>query len=206
MACHRAWPFHSAPIASTASLTVFLSGRSKATGESSSPWCAHQAFQSFSKSSVKNVFERRMMQCTAVGGRDRGSNKTQQKFLEPAQEQAEVVASGGEHGVDAVAMPAVEMVAAHPVVVLEMAGHGLDGGAPPHLAADGLGNPADLAADPDLEPIGIVVAAIALVALDAAHRNTADLFEIGNDRTERVAVMRVAAPWRAARIARFWAR
>jgi len=95
MACHRAWPFHSAPIASTASLTVFLSGRSKATGESSSPWCAHQAFQSFSKSSVKNVFERRMMQCTAVGGRDRGSNKTQQKFLEPAQEQAEVVASGG---------------------------------------------------------------------------------------------------------------
>ena len=84
------------------------------------------------------------------------------------------------------------MVTAHPVVVLEMADHRLDGGAPPHLAADDLSDPAGLAADPDLEPIGIVVAAIALVAVDAAHRNTCELFKIGDDGTERVAVIRVA--------------
>jgi putative tryptophan/tyrosine transport system substrate-binding protein len=58
-----------------------------------------------------------------------------------------------------------------------------DGGAPAHLAADGLGDTSDLAADPDLEPIRIVVAAIALVAVDAADRDTCKLFEIGDDGT-----------------------
>ena len=61
------------------------------------------------------------------------------------------------------------MVAAHPVAVLEMADHGLDGGPASHLAADGFGDTTDLTADPDLEAVGIVVAAIALVAVDAAH-------------------------------------
>ena len=84
----------------------------------------------------------------------------------PAQEQAEVEAGGGEHGVDAVAISAFEIVAPHPMIILEMADHGLDGGATAHLATDGLGDPADLAADPDLEPVRIVVAAIALVAMD----------------------------------------
>jgi hypothetical protein len=49
-----------------------------------------------------------------------------------------------------------------------------------------------LAANPDLEPIGIVVAAIALVAVDAAHRDPGDLFEIGDDGTKGMAVIRVA--------------
>jgi hypothetical protein len=84
------------------------------------------------------------------------------------------------------------MITAHPVVVLEMADHGFDGGATAHFVADDMGDPADLAADPDLEPIGIVVAAIALVAADAAHRNTCEFFEIGDDGTERVAVIRVS--------------
>ena len=52
--------------------------------------------------------------------------------------------------------------------------------------------PAGLAADPNFEPIGIVVAAIALVAVDAAHRHTCEFFQIGDDGTERVAVIRVA--------------
>src|ERR1700719_3751067 len=84
------------------------------------------------------------------------------------------------------------MVAAHRVVVLEMADHGLYGGAAAHLAADGFGDTTDLTADPDLEPFGIVVAAIALVAMDAAHRNACEFFKIGDDRTERVAVVWIA--------------
>src|SRR3954464_5499983 len=84
------------------------------------------------------------------------------------------------------------MVAAHSVVVLEMADHRLDVGAMPHLAADGFGDTANLAADPDLEPVGIVVAAIALVAVDAAGCDTCELFEISDDETERVAVIRIA--------------
>jgi hypothetical protein len=35
--------------------------------------------------------------------------------------------SGGERGVDAVAISAFEMVATHPMIVLEMTDHGLDG-------------------------------------------------------------------------------
>src|SRR6201987_4941358 len=84
------------------------------------------------------------------------------------------------------------MVSAHPVVILEMADHRLGSAGPPHLAADDLGDPAGLAADPDLEPIGIVVAAIALVAMDAAHRSTCELFKVGDDGSEGVAVIRVA--------------
>ena len=73
-----------------------------------------------------------------------------------------------------------------------MADHGLDGGATPHLAADGFGDTANLAADPDLEAVGIVVAAIALVAVDAARCDTCELFEIGDDGTERVACKGIA--------------
>src|SRR6202521_5055187 len=61
-----------------------------------------------------------------------------------------------------------------------------------HPAADGFGDTTDLAADPDLEPFGIVVAAIALVAMDAAHRNACEFFKIGDDRPERVAVVLMA--------------
>ena len=73
-----------------------------------------------------------------------------------------------------------------------MADHRLDGGATPHLATDGFGDTANLAADPDLEPVGIVVAAVALVAVDAAHCDPCELFEIGDDGTERVAVLGIA--------------
>jgi hypothetical protein len=62
------------------------------------------------------------------------------------------------------------MVTAHPVVALEIADHRLDSGARPYLAADGFGDTTDLTTDPDLEAIGIVVAAIALVAVDAVDQ------------------------------------
>jgi hypothetical protein len=67
-----------------------------------------------------------------------------------------------------------------------VADDGFDGGAPAHLAADGLGDTPDLAADPELEPVRIVVAAIALVAVDAADRDNCKLFEIGDDGAESV--------------------
>ena len=38
-------------------------------------------------------------------------------------------AGGGEHGVDAVAISAFEIIATHPMIVIEMADHGFDGGA-----------------------------------------------------------------------------
>jgi hypothetical protein len=74
------------------------------------------------------------------------------------------------------------------VIILEMADHGFDGGSASHLAADGLCYTPDLAGDPDLEPVRIVVTAIALVAVDAADLDTRELFEIGDDGTEGMAV------------------
>ena len=50
-----------------------------------------------------------------------------------------------------------------------------------HFAANDFCDVADLAANPDPEPVGIVVAAIALVAVDAADSNTCELFEISDD-------------------------
>ena len=73
-----------------------------------------------------------------------------------------------------------------------MADHGLDGSSASHLAANDFCDAADLAANPDPEPVGIVMAAIALVAVDAADSNTCELFEISDDGTERVAVVRIA--------------
>ena len=60
------------------------------------------------------------------------------------------MASGGENSVDVVAAATLEVVAVHAVIVLEVADHGFDGGATTHLAANGLGDAPDLAADPDL--------------------------------------------------------
>jgi hypothetical protein len=102
------------------------------------------------------------------------------------------IAFSGEHRVDAIAIAAGEIVAAHAGILLEMADDGFDGGAPAHLAADGLGDTPDLAADPDLELVRIVVAAIALVAVDAADRDTCKLFKIGDDGAESMAIIWVA--------------
>jgi hypothetical protein len=43
-----------------------------------------------------------------------------------------------------------------------------------------------------LNRIGIVVAAIALIAADAMHRDPCEGLKIGNDRTERVTVVWIA--------------
>ena len=73
-----------------------------------------------------------------------------------------------------------------------MADHGFDGSSASHLAAHNLGGMPGLAADTDFEPIGIVVTAIALVAVDAADGNPCKLFEIGDDETECMTVVRIA--------------
>jgi hypothetical protein len=62
---------------------------------------------------------------------------------------------------------ALEMNAAHAVIVLDTADHGLDGGSASRVATDGLGDTADSPGNPNLEPVLMVVAAIALVAIDA---------------------------------------
>jgi len=59
-----------------------------------------------------------------------GQEEGTPKPPEPAQEKAEVVAGGGEHGVDGVAVAALEIVAIHAVLGLNVTDHRLDGGSP----------------------------------------------------------------------------
>jgi hypothetical protein len=111
-----------------------------------------------------------------------------QKPLEPAQEQAEIVAGRGEHGIDAVAVAACEVIAAHPVFGLHVPNDRLDGGAATHLAADRGRDAAYLAADPDAELLGVVVAAIAFIEVNAAGLNAGQRLQLGNYRRQSVAV------------------
>lgn len=84
---------------------------------------------------------------------------------------------------------AITRCAHHAVLGLDVADHGLDGSAAAHLAADGAGDAADLACDPDLEAVGVIVAAVAPVDVDAAHRDAGERLQLGDDGTERVAVI-----------------
>src|SRR6202040_1346629 len=113
-------------------------------------------------------------------------------LAQPAQEEAEVVAGCGEHGIDAIAVAPFEIIAAHTVLGLGMADDWFDGGSPPHLAANGFGDALNLAADPDAELLFVIVAAITLVDMDAAGLNAGLLLQLGDDRPQRVAVERIA--------------
>src|SRR5688572_21203029 len=106
---------------------------------------------------------------------ERGQDCGQQKG-EPPQEEAEVVARRREDSVGGVAVPAGEAVAAHAVLVLEVADGGLHGGASAEGALDGGGEPSLLAGDVDLEALlpGRVVAAVAGIGDHAV--------ELGADR------------------------
>jgi len=73
-----------------------------------------------------------------------------------------------------------------------VADDGLDRGSPPHLAADGGGDAAHLAADPDAELVWVVVAAIALVDVDAPGLDAGHRLHVFDHRSERMAVEGVA--------------
>ena len=78
------------------------------------------------------------------------------------------MAGGGQDRIAAVAVAALEIIAAQAVLGLGVADDRLDRGTALHLAADRSGHPAHLAGDPDPELLFVIVAAIALVDMDAA--------------------------------------
>ena len=107
------------------------------------------------------------------------------KKPQPCEEAAKAVAGGGEHGVDGVAAGMGEVIAAHVVVLLEVADDGLDGGPPFEFALDLRREAALLAAG----EWWCVVAAIAGIS-DAAIEDVADeRLHLRNDRAERVPVI-----------------
>ncbi len=87
--------------------------------------------------------------------------------------------AAGQDRVAAVAVAALEIIAAHAVFGLGVADDRLDGGTALHLAPDQSGHSADLAGDPDPELLLVIVAAIALVDVDAAGFDPGQFFEVG---------------------------
>ena len=88
----------------------------------------------------------------------------------------------GEHSIDAVTVASFEVIATHPMLGLDVPNDRLDRSAATHLAADRGGDAAYLAADPDAEFLGVVVAAIAFVDVDAAGLDPGQRLQLGNDR------------------------
>ncbi len=99
---------------------------------------------------------------------------------------------GGEDGVDAVAVTALEIVAVQAVVGLDVADDRLDRGASFHLAFDRGGGSPDLAGDEDAEPVRVIVTAIALVDMDAPHINAGISLDVGDSGLQRMAVEGIA--------------
>ena len=100
-----------------------------------------------------------------------GQDELQQES-EPPQEKAEVVARRCQDSVDSVASSPGQVVASHPVLVLEVTDRGLHGRAPAEGALDGGREPSLLACHVDLEALdlGCVVALVPGIRDDLVER------------------------------------
>ena len=75
-----------------------------------------------------------MWHAYAGWAKGRSQNENSPQKPQPCREAAEVIAGGGEHGIDGVAACVGEVIATHAVMFLEMADDGLNGGTPFELA------------------------------------------------------------------------
>src|SRR5215467_12348637 len=83
------------------------------------------------------------------------------------------------------------MIAAHTVLGLHVADDRLDRGTTFHLATDRSCDAAYLTADPDPELLFVIMAAVALIDMDAARGDPGLPLQLGDHRAQRVAVERV---------------
>src|SRR4051794_24329706 len=125
--------------------------------------------------------------------REGRQDKVQQES-EPPQEKAEVVARRRQHGIGSIASSPGQVIAPHSVLVLEVTDRGLYGGTSAERALDGGGEPALLARHVDLEALvlGCVVARVSGIRDNPVERGSDGALDGGNDRCERVPVIRVA--------------
>jgi hypothetical protein len=109
-------------------------------------------------------------------------------------------AGSGEHGIAAVAVAPFEIIANHPMLGLHVPHDGLHRSAPTHLAADRgrdaatrrTGGPDRLSRYPDAELLGVVVAAIAFVAVNATGLDPGQRFQFRDNRPQSVTIEGVA--------------
>ena len=109
-------------------------------------------------------------------------------------EQPEVVAGGGEHGVDAVAVAALEVVAAEMMAIFEMADDGLNGGAASHLSFDLWGHPSFLLGCIDFERVigRRIVAAVSGIGVESLDRMADELLDRRDHLRQSMSVIGIA--------------
>ena len=91
-----------------------------------------------------------------------------QEFLQPLEDEAEVVADGAHDGVDLIAEAALEEVSAQMAVCLAVSDDGFDGGSPPEFVLDLPVDAALLAGFEHPPRVGGVMAAVAFVHIGPA--------------------------------------
>ena len=124
-------------------------------------------------------------------GEERFQDRDKKKRQLP-EDEAQVVAGGGEERVDLVAILAQEMVSAKPAVGLGVADHRLDRRAPLELAFHSRRQAAAAPGEDDLGLTLVVVAAIALVSVDPLGRDAAHGLGLIDGGLERMAVVGIA--------------
>jgi len=104
----------------------------------------------------------------------------------------EVEADGGKKDVDAIALAVVQVIAAHTVLVFDVADNGFDSGSSFHLAFDGGGNTASLPCDPDFELVLITMPFVAFVDMASIKTDTRTFLQIGQDGSQGVPIEGIA--------------
>jgi hypothetical protein len=134
---------------------------------------------------------------------DRGQD-SEQKNPQPCEDASEVVSDGGEDGIGGVSGTTFEIAATEVTFSLEVADHGLDGGAASQLALDDAEDAALLSGDEDAARVMRVMPAVTLVNIAAFDLAAGKLLGILDDVTQGVDRRRGcrAAPRRAARTGR----
>ena len=117
-----------------------------------------------------------------------------QKKPQPGEEETEVVAGGGEDGVDRIALGSSQVIALHAVLILDVADERFDRGAAFHLAFDGGRHSAFLACRVDFEGMGgwRIAAAVSGIGEKTINIIADDLLHVRNDLCQRVAIIRIA--------------
>ena len=108
-----------------------------------------------------------------------------QNSPQPVEDEAEVVAGGGENGIGVVAGSFLEVIAVEVAVGLEVSDDRFDGRTPAQLLLDDTVNATFLSRSVDPERLGRVVTAVALVdlgALDLGAGQRLSLFDHGRQR------------------------
>src|SRR5829696_8278921 len=105
-----------------------------------------------------------------------------------------IPAHGREHGVGCIASSPGQVVAPHPVLVLEVTDRGLHGRAPAERAFDGSSKPSLLTCHVDLEALVLrcVVALVPGVGDDPLEASADGALDVGEDGCERVPVIGIA--------------